>query len=180
MSFPNQIDNRNFLSPVGFRFTLSKYPKVSFFSNKANIPGISLGVAIQPNPFRDLPVPGDKLDYDDLRLEFLVDENMENYRAIYDWLIGLGYPETMDQIDNLSKVDQYQKREIINLYSDATLEVLNSNYNPVLKIKFKDLFPTSLNTLDFDATQRDYTYFTGVVTFKYTIYQIQSLSGTVL
>jgi len=180
MSFPNQIDNRNFLSPVGFRFTLSKYPKVSFFSNKANIPGISLGVAIQPNPFRDLPVPGDKLDYDDLRLEFLVDENMENYRAIYDWLIGLGYPETMDQIDNLSKVDQYQKREIINLYSDAILEVLNSNYNPVLKIKFKDLFPTSLNTLDFDATQRDYTYFTGVVTFKYTIYQIQSLSGTVL
>ena len=25
-----QIVNRNFLSPVGFKFTLSKYPKVDF------------------------------------------------------------------------------------------------------------------------------------------------------
>lgn len=180
MSFSNQIDNRNFLSPVGFRFTLSKYPKVSFFSNKANIPGIALGVAIQPTPFKEIPIPGDKLEYEDLRLEFLVDENMENYTAIYNWLLGLGYPENIDQLGNLVNSQKYAGPEIVNLYSDATLEVLNSNYNPILKIKFKDLFPTSLNTLDFDATQRDYTYFTGVVNFKYTIYQIQSLSGTVL
>jgi len=175
MSFTsNQIDNRNFLSPVGFRFTLSKYPKVSFFSNKANIPGIALGVAIQPTPFKEIPIPGDKLEYEDLRLEFLVDENMENYTAIYNWLLGLGYPENINQFDNLAN------SQLVNLYSDASLEVLNSNYNPILRIKFKDLFPTSLNTLDFDATQRDYTYFTGVVNFKYTIYQIQSLNGTVL
>lgn len=175
MAFPNQIDNRNFLSPIGFRFTLSKYPKVSFFSSKANIPGINFGVAIQPNPYRDLPIPGDKLEYDDLKLEFLVDENMENYLSIYNWLIGLGYPETLKQIDNLVNADKYGKREIINLYSDATLEVLNSNYNTSMKIHFKDLFPTSLNTLDFDSTQRDYTYFTGVVTFKYTIFEVQSV-----
>lgn len=175
MAFPNQIDNRNFLSPIGFRFTLSKYPEVSFFSNKANIPGINFGVAIQPNPYRDLPVPGDKLDYDDLRLEFMVDENMDNYLSIYNWLVGLGYPESMPQIDNLVSNPRYNSKEIINLYSDATLEVLNSNFNTSMKIHFKDLFPTSLNTLEFDATQRDYTYFTGVVTFKYTIFEVQSV-----
>lgn len=169
MSFSNQIANRNFLSPVGFRFTLSKYPKVSFLSNKANIPGISFGVAIQPNPYRDIPIPGDKLDYDDLKIEFMVDENMENYLAIYNWLLGLGYPENISQIRDLAN------GKIIDLYSDATLEVLNSNYQPVMKIHFKDLYPTSLNTLDFDATQRDYTYFTGVVTFKYTIFEVQSV-----
>lgn len=175
MAFPNQIDNRNFLSPIGFRFTLSKYPKVSFFSNKANIPGINFGVAIQPNPYRDLPIPGDKLDYDDLRLEFMVDENMDNYLSIYNWLVGLGYPESMPQLDNLVSNPRYNSKEIINLYSDATLEVLNSNFNTSMKIHFKDLFPTSLNTLEFDATQRDYTYFTGVVTFKYTIFEVQSV-----
>lgn len=175
MAFPNQIDNRNFLSPIGFRFTLSKYPKVSFFSSKANIPGINFGVAIQPNPYRDLPIPGDKLEYDDLRLEFLVDENMDNYLSIYNWLIGLGYPQSMTQIDDLVTDSRYNKKEIINLYSDATLEVLNSNYNTSMKIHFKDIFPTSLNTLDFDSTQRDYTYFTGVVTFKYTIFEVQSV-----
>lgn len=175
MAFPNQIDNRNFLSPIGFRFTLSKYPKVSFFSNKANIPGINFGVAIQPNPYRDLPIPGDKLDYDDLRLEFMVDENMDNYLSIYNWLVGLGYPESMPQLDNLVSNPRYNSKEIINLYSDATLEVLNSNFNTSMRIHFKDLFPTSLNTLEFDATQRDYTYFTGVVTFKYTIFEVQSV-----
>ena len=38
--FANQIQNRNFLAPVGFKFTLAKYPKVSFFSNSARIPEV--------------------------------------------------------------------------------------------------------------------------------------------
>ena len=41
--FVNQIQNRNFLAPVGFKFTLAKYPKVDFFSNSARIPELSLG-----------------------------------------------------------------------------------------------------------------------------------------
>jgi hypothetical protein len=184
MTFANQLSNRNLLSPVGFKFNLSKYPKVNFFSNKTSIPGISLGVAIQPNPFRDIPIPGDKLDYNDLNLEFLVDEGMENYLAIYDWLIALGYPENVDQFNALRRNDRFNPSEdakdVYNQYSDGTIEVLNSNYNPVLIIKFKDLFPVSLNTLEFDATKRDYTYFTGMVSFKYTIFEIQSLDGKIL
>ena len=31
--FDKQIENRNFLSPIGFKFSLTKAPKVSFFSN---------------------------------------------------------------------------------------------------------------------------------------------------
>jgi hypothetical protein len=175
MSFPNQIENRNYLSPIGFRFSLSKYPKVAFFCNKANIPGITLGVAIQPNPFKEIPIPGDKLEYEDLSLEFLVDENMENYLAIYEWLTGLGYPENIDQYNRLIDNDESIKKGNFKIYSDATLEILNSNYRPVVKITYKDLFPTSLNTLGFDATQSDYTYFTGMVNFKYTIFNIEQI-----
>ena len=39
----NQLDNRNYLSPVGFKFTITKAPKADFFSNSASIPGINLG-----------------------------------------------------------------------------------------------------------------------------------------
>ena len=49
MGFPRQLDNRNFLAPVGFKFTLAKEPKVDFFSNSCRIPEISLGTAIQPS-----------------------------------------------------------------------------------------------------------------------------------
>ena len=76
-NFPNQINNRNFLSPVGFKFTLSKNPKIPFFCNSARIPEISLGSAIQPTYLKDLDVPGDRLSYGDFSLRFLVDENME-------------------------------------------------------------------------------------------------------
>ena len=108
-SFANQINNRNFLSPVGFKFTLSKDPKISFFCNSARIPEISLGSAIQPVYLKDLDIPGDKLTYGDFSLRFLVDENMENYMSVHNWLTGLGYPETTKQFKDLTTDDDGQR-----------------------------------------------------------------------
>ena len=48
-AYTNQIQNRNFLSSIGFRFTLNRARKVSFFANSANIPGMNLGVTEQPS-----------------------------------------------------------------------------------------------------------------------------------
>ena len=95
--YSNQIENRNFLSPIGFKFTLSKTPKVTFFSNSSRIPEISLGTALQPSYLKDIDIPGDKLQYGEFSLRFLVDENLENYMSIHNWLTGLGYPETTEQ-----------------------------------------------------------------------------------
>ena len=77
--YDKQIENRNFLSPTGFKFTLNRSPKVSFFCNSANIPALNLGVAVQPNYNTNVPIPGDKVEFDDLRLRFLIDENLENF-----------------------------------------------------------------------------------------------------
>ena len=95
--FANQIQNRNFLAPVGFKFTLAKYPKVSFFSNSARIPELSLGTATQPSYLKDIDIPGEKLTYGDLTIRFLIDENMQNYMAMHNWLKGIGFPETPQQ-----------------------------------------------------------------------------------
>jgi hypothetical protein len=182
--FLNQISNRNLLSPIGFKFILTKIPKVDFLCQTAMIPSISMGSAQQPSYLRDIPVPGDKAIFEDLTLRFLIDENMENYLQIYNWIIGLAYPETLEQFANLRKLDQipqpvtpndsYQK---FAEYSDATLQILNSNFRVNRQIKFKNLFPVSLSTLDFDATNRDYNYFTATATFKYSGYEIQDSQG---
>ena len=50
---PTQIENRNFLAPVGFKFNLQRSPGVAYFCNQANIPDITLGVAQQVNYLRD-------------------------------------------------------------------------------------------------------------------------------
>jgi len=182
--FDKQIANRNYMSPLGFKLILTKTPKVDFLCQSANIPQISMGTAIQPSYLKDIPVPGDKVLYDDLNVRFLVDEKMENYLAIHKWITGLGYPESIGQYRQLKTDDKRTDRRVNDSadplyfqYSDATLQVLNSNYKPSVLINFKDAFPVSLSTLDFDVTTRDYNYFTAEVTFKYTIYNITDPNG---
>ena len=175
-SFPNQIDNRNFLSPVGFKFTLSKEPKASFFCNSARIPEINLGTAVQPSYLKDLDVPGDKLTYGDFSLRFLVDENMENYMTIHNWLTGLGYPETTQDFKDLTTNDG-GVRDLKEQFSDGSLHILNSNFRDVAIVKFKDLFPTYLTSLEFEASDTDVNYFTAEVSFKYTVYNILAADG---
>tara|TARA_X000000368_G_scaffold416949_1_gene412042 strand:- start:1140 stop:1694 length:555 start_codon:yes stop_codon:yes gene_type:complete len=167
----NQISNRNFLSPIGFKFTIAKTPKVEFFCNSARIPEISLGSAVQPSYLKNIDVPGDKLEYGDFSLRFLVDENLENYMAIHNWLTGLGFPESTQQFKNLT-TNQDNRRESDEQFSDASLHILNSNYRDVAIVKFDGLFPQSLTSLEFEATDTDINYFTADVSFKYTYYEI--------
>jgi len=173
--FSKQLDNRNFLSPVGFNFTLAKYPKVSFMSNSAKIPQITLQTAQQNTYLKMIDVPGDQLTYSDFTLKFLVDEDLVNYKTIHNWLTALGFPETTQQY-----ADQYYsdgKNDINNFFSDGTLVILNSNYIGKAQVKFKDLFPVSLTSLDFTATDTDINYFTAEVSFKYTVYNLLDMQN---
>tara|TARA_Y100000766_G_scaffold53189_1_gene43074 strand:+ start:29 stop:568 length:540 start_codon:yes stop_codon:yes gene_type:complete len=172
-AFAKQIDNRNFLSGVGFKFNLSKFPKVDFFSNSARIPELNLELTRQPSYLKNIDVPGERLTYGDLTLRFLVDENMENYISVYTWLKGLGFPETTKEYKDLT-TDKDGQRDNKEAFCDGTLRILNSNYREVAKVKFTDLFPTSLTSLDFDATNTDIQFFTAEATFKYTIYNLTS------
>ena len=153
---------------------------MAFFCNQANIPDINLGISNQPNYLKDIDTPGDKIIFGDLNLRFLVDENLENYMEIQNWIRGLGYPEKLEQIYDLQKSGfigaKYVQRGM-DIYSDGTLQILSSNLVPNFQIKFNDLFPYSLSTLSFDATETDIQYFTADVSFKYTIYNITDLSG---
>ena len=174
--FDNQIQNRNFLSPIGFKFTLAKEPKVSFFSNSARIPEIVLGTAIQPSYLKDVDVPGDKLQYGDFALRFLVDEELENYMKIHNWMTGLGYPETTKEYKDLTtNVDGL--RDSKEAFSDGSLHILNSNYRDTAIVKFSNLFPIALSSLEFEATDTDIQYFTAEVVFKYTVYNIVAADG---
>jgi hypothetical protein len=182
-AFSNQIQNRNFLSSVGFKFTLTRARKVSFFSNSANVPGLSLGVAQQPTYLKDIDIPGDKMVFEDFNLRFIVDENLENYMQIQNWMRGLGYPESLNEIYNLQRQETNLNTTLnkqMNIYSDGTLQALNSNNRVQFEVVFKDMFPYSLSALEFDSTNPDVEYFTAEVSFKYTIYNILDSSGNKL
>jgi hypothetical protein len=178
-----QIDNRNFLSPTGFKFTLTRTPQVAFFCNQANIPELNLGVANQPSYLKALPTPGDTIEFGDLSIRFLVDEDLKNYMEIQNWIRGLGFPERLEQFAELQESGLIQGNYVKdrqNIYSDGTLQILTSSQIPNFEVTFQDLFPYSLSTIMFDATNTDIQYFTADVSFKYTIYNITDLQGNLL
>ena len=174
------IGNRNFLSPVGFKFSLKRSPGVAYFCNEANIPDMSLSIAEQPTYLRDIPIPGDKIDFGDLSLRFMVDEDLTNYMEIQNWIRGLGYPQSIKEYQDLEKkayIQQTFGQRRQDIYSDGTLQILSNNLVPKFQVIFDDLFPYSLSTVTFDATDTDIEYFTAEVGFKYTLYTITNLEG---
>ena len=176
------IDNRNFLSPTGFKFGLKRSPGVAFFCNQANIPSLDLGVAEQPSYLKDIPLPGDKMQFGDLNLRFLVDEDLVNFMEIQNWMRGLGFPESLAEFNDLKNqaILGPMGKSTEDVYSDGTLQILSSNLIPKFQVVFNDLFPYSLSTVTFDATDTDIEYFTAEVGFKYTIYDITDISGDAL
>jgi hypothetical protein len=172
--FSRQVANRNFLSPVGFKFNLTKAPKVDFFSQSVSIPNINLGVSIQTSYLKDIPVPGDKIDYADFDIEFFIDENLENYLSIERWMRSLGFPESIGESIQLNPNEEDLLR---SARSDGTMLVYNSSFNPVARIKFKDMFPASLTPVPFSANATDINYIMATASFKYTIFNVESLVG---
>ena len=175
-AFHNQIQNRNFLSPVGFQFQITKEPKVQFFCTSARIPDITLETEIQSNYLKDIEVPGDKLRYGDLIIRFLVDEDLKNFMAIHNWLTGLGFPETPQEFKD-ETTDSSSVRDMNLQWSDGSLSILNSQFRTNATVKFKDLFPVALTSLEFDTSATDINYFTAEALFKYTVYNIVGSDG---
>ena len=181
---PSVLD---YASPVQFRFKCSKLPKVEFFCQTANIPGIGLGAAIMPTGLKDIPIPGDKVTYQDLAISFLVDENLNNYKEIHDWIIGLGAPQNHTQFSTLrdTGTDRFPGQTTNSpnnnavpdggTYSDATLTVLNSKNIAVTEIRFHNIFPTSLGALSYDVQASDVNYLSTSVDFSYMYYEIVQL-----
>ena len=175
-----QLTNRNYLSPTGFYFTVNRAPLVGYFGTQVNVPGLDLSVATQPNFLRDIPRPGEKIEFGDLTLTFLVDEDLVNYMEIQKWMRGLGFPESLDQIYDWQTEEKpqnypanYRDEADLNLFSDGTLLIYNSVDNPNFKVIFQNLFPNSLSPLQFDSKVTDVQYLSATVTFKYTIYNIE-------
>ena len=189
---PSKMD---YASPVQFRFKCSKLPEVEFFCQTANIPSIALGTADFKTPLKDIPMPGDKVTYQDLAISFLVDENLNNYKEIHDWIIGLGAPQSHTQFSDLRALssDRFPGTTASSaatgtsiakplpeggIYSDATLTILNSKNIAKTEVRFHNIFPTRLGSLSYSAKTGDVDYLTAGVDFNYMYYEIVQISTT--
>ena len=164
----DQVTNKNFLSPINFKFALKRAPHVNFFVQKVNLPGLSLPDIDINNPLIRVPYPGEHLLYEELDLSFKVDEDLKNYMEIHEWLRALG-KRTYEEYRTLAGKAQTTGDSI---RSDMTLTVLTSNRNANYSITFKDAFPIKLSGIDFNVTSTDIDYVQALATFRYVTYDI--------
>ena len=187
---PSKMD---YASPIQFRFKIAKLPQVEFFIQTVNLPGISIGEATVPTPLYDYPVPGDEINFQSLDISFLVDENLNNYKEIHDWLTGIGFPQNYTQFQNLQAdgSDRFpgstrstaptgksvpQPLSEGGTYSDATLTILNSKNIAKTEIRFQNVFPVSLGSLSYDVKANDVDYLQVQASFNYMYYEIIQIS----
>tara|TARA_Y100000004_G_scaffold159112_1_gene185796 strand:+ start:127 stop:693 length:567 start_codon:yes stop_codon:yes gene_type:complete len=181
--YDSQLTNRNYLSPIGFVFLLHKARKVSFLCQRAEIPTLSISEIVVPTPgFVQLPIPDGQPTYANLNIEFVVDENLENYMQIHNWMRAIStpeeYAERFEWIDDKS-LDKNQNTDTARTFvSDATLQVLNNNNVANFDVTFKDAFPVALSSLPFDVTSGDNAYFTATATFRYTLYEVRDVNSS--
>ena len=179
----------DYASGTQWRLAFNRLPKTTWFCTAANVPGITLGEAQYPTPMSDMFVTGDKLTFETLNITFLVDEELQNYRELWDWIVGIGSPVNHSQWETtLSKGDGAIRSfatpdadprtkstyEESNLYSDATLIVYNSKNMAKVDVKFKNMFPTSLSSLEYSQDLTDVEYFKASATFRYLYYEFET------
>lgn len=164
--FPSNISP---LSSGGFKLSIQKAPSVEFWCNEANLPGMSISAAVQATPFSQIRTPGETIDYDTLNVQFLIDSNMENYYEIWNWIYGLGFPESYTDFQNLLDADDRgMTGNAARIISDGSLTILNNSFNPVRTIQFIDMWPTSISTLQLQATNSDVVYLAAQATFNFS------------
>ena len=170
-----QPDNLSYLSPSGFSFVINKLPHVNYFCQGVTLPGVSLNSVPLQTAFTNIPFAGDRVEFQDLLVRFIIDEEMNNFNEIYNWMRGLGFPESFEEYEEVKKSDPNNPGPDSGILSDADLIILTGSKTPQIKFTFKDTFPVQLSSVNFDTNIEDIQYLQADVTFAYRSFSVENL-----
>lgn len=158
---PRQPENPNLLYGNRYKMTFLKLPNVAFFTQTFTFPGVSLGETMHPTPWRDMPIPGEKLIYEPLVLNFLLDEDLANYLSVHDWLREIGAPDDVE--NRFTKTD--------DLTSTMSLFFLTNAGVPNKKFNFYGCFPTNVSSVPLNYTDGQTPAFADI-TLAYSYFKL--------
>jgi hypothetical protein len=159
----------NYFSPLEFQVTIDRLPNVEFFIQQTSVPGISSTPIKVPTRLNSIYKQGDEVDFSNLDLTFIIDESMNNYTEVFDWIIGANFPEDHAQFNTLNN-SRY------GLISDISIIVMNSKKNPHIKFTYKDCFPITLSEVSLNTTDSDVSYPQATATFQYDTFSIERVN----
>ena len=144
-------ENTNYIQPTKYLLTFDRIGSVQYFCQSVNIPGVNLGQAPLHFPTLDTFAPGNKITYNPLSIRFNVDEKMDSWQQLHSWYRAIASPTGFSERNRLTDVQNQYKQNRLKSYSDATLTVLSSLNNPILRIQYYNVFPITLSDIIFDT-----------------------------
>lgn len=172
MALNVDFENPNYLSNQSFQLSILKCPSLSPFVQGVSLPGMTFGEALLGTPFADRKEPGDKIIFSVLSVSFLVDEEMKAWMEVYDWIRGLGFPESFGQYRSFAQGRQLTGDDV---YSDGSLLLYNNQGAPIYEAVFKDLFPIALGDIPFSSLETGDEPTATTADFQYTGYEIKKI-----
>lgn len=159
------LQNPNFLQPTGYKVVINRqrFANIEFFANSISHPSVNMPAAVQPARRANVYHPGDKLEFGELLINAIIDENMYVYQEIYSWMSALTQ-NTITPIDLRNA--SFDRSEY-----DISVLIMNSANLPVRKIVYKNAFPTDIGTIEFTSNSTSVEPIQMPISFRYDTFE---------
>lgn len=157
--------NFNNLSPNSFALMFPNIPGGSssemFILSVygCNLPGLTLNASDIRWQGGKTHLPGAVTDWAQLSVNFVVNEKLDNWLALFKWMIFLN-----------NNKDKYVEAERNKFSIDATLVLLDNWKKPIYEFKFINIFPVALGELPLSSREGSHNIDTNAI-FSYDRYE---------
>jgi|AntRauTorcE11897_2_1112592.scaffolds.fasta_scaffold00424_5 hypothetical protein len=147
----------NTAKSTSFMAVLGYDRDVTYTIQSTNLGGVSLTPAEMPARFSNIPFPGDKAQFGDLSLRFLLDEDLSQWSTLNKWLFQL--------------TEGIKNKNGDELISYIEVTVLNRQNQPTLRIRYNNAHVIDIGDLEYDIVGEEETLVSSA-SFTYSHYTI--------
>jgi len=161
--------NKNYLQPTGFRVIIDRlnYPNLEFFAQSVSHPDVSLQGPQVPYPrIGNVALPGDALDFGQLNIQLILDEDLNAYTELYNWMLDTVNKDFVPQGSRTRRVNPE-----VPTQADISVSILSSHNNQTNRIIYNGCNPTGLSGLELTSIASTVEYLTFNAGFTYTGFQ---------
>ena len=151
------IKSMNPALQTSFLLEIPAAPELNYHIQNCELPGLTMAGVDTPFKNHQASVPSNRIEFDQLTLSFLVDEQWKNWEFIFNWMKNI----------------RTGKGSIQSTMSDITLNLVNSNKNLNQLLVFHDAYPTFLSALSLDSATVEATPLQASLTFRFQDYELK-------
>lgn len=163
--------NINYLQPTSFKLLIDRkhYPNLEFFCQSVSHPGMQMSSVETPFKKVAVPLPGDTLVFGELSCQIILDEDMNSYTEMFNWM--------RRNLDNINSNPLTRTSRDGPSYADITLSILSSHNNQTRQIRYIDAIPTNIGDVQFESTSAGTEYLTFPASFRFIYFELLGVNA---